>query len=344
MSTGDARPAPAPAPGVPPPELELTLPLGLLDSGTTRTRLRLWDGPRQVVWQGERRVGARDVARAGHPGPLLGALSELLAELPTEARPRHLVCSGMITSRAGLREVAHVRAPAGAAEVAGGLEHLTLPGLPPLVLIPGILTPQGAGADGWHAADVLRGEEVEVFGLREVLGLPGQAEFLHLGSHHKLVQVDAEGRVTRTVTSLAGEALLALSQHTILASSVPPLGENARLEPQAWADGLQAARTYGVGRALFLVRVGQQFGPLSRAEAGSFLHGVLAHLTLDVLRESDPAVPLVVYGYEAQARCLTEHLRAAGRRSAQHCDAACLDEATVRGTLRVLRAAGATDV
>lgn len=323
----------------PQPEPSLSAPLGLLDSGTTRTRLRLWDG-QHVTWQGERWVGARDVARTGHPGPLIDALRDLVGQLPAHARPRQLVCSGMITSNVGLLEVPHVGVPAGAAEVACGLRTLEVPGLPPILMIPGIRTPPGPGPDGWHAADVLRGEEVEVFGLRDVLGLGGPAEFLHLGSHHKLVQVDDRGRVTRTVTSLAGEALHALSRETILASSVPELGEQGTLDPDAWQDGLRAARRHGVGRALFLVRLGHQLGPLPRAAAGAFLHGVLAHLTLDVLRGSDSRVPLVLYGHDAQAHLLAGYLRTTTGREVRHCDAPCLEEATVRGTLAVLAAAG----
>lgn len=328
------RAHPAAAPVTP-----ATPALALIDSGTTRTRLRLWDGAR-VAWRGVREVGARDVARRGHPAPLVEVLHELLAALPADARPEQLVCSGMITSNLGLLEVPHVPVPAGPAEVARGLRRLALPDLPPIVLVPGIITPPGAGPQGWQAADVLRGEEVEVFGLRETLGLGGAAEVLHLGSHHKLMQLDPLGRVTRTVTSLAGEALQALGRETVLAGSVPDLREGAPLDPDAWNDGLQAARRHGIGRALFLVRLGHQLGPLSREQAGAFLHGVLAQLTLDVLRHSDPATPLLIYGHDAQARRLTEYLQANSDRELRHCEAAQLEEASVRGALAVLRAAG----
>lgn len=344
MSTGDLTPGlsrpSTPSVHAAVPATTLLLPLGLLDSGTTRTRLRIWDGER-VSWQGERLVGARDVAQAGASGPLVHALHDLIASVPAAQRPVHLACSGMITSNVGLLEVPHVNVPAGAAEVAAGLQHMAFPELPPIMLIPGIRTPPQPGPDGWQDADVLRGEEVEVFGLRETLNLHGSAQFLHLGSHHKLVQMDAAGHVTRTVTSLAGEALLALSQHTILASSVPALGDGAPLDPAAWRSGLQAARTRGTGRALFLVRLGQQLGTLTRESAGAFLHGVAAHLTLDVLRGSPRDVPLVIYGHDAQATLLTAHLARDGWSDLRHCDADCVDRATVLGTLAVLRAAGA---
>lgn len=312
-------------------------PLGFLDSGTSRTRLRLWDG-QDTVWQGEQRVGASDVARAGHPQPLLDALRTLLKQVPAGAVLTHLVCSGMITSNLGLLEVPHVTGPAGVSEVACGVRHLEVPGFPPIVMIPGIVTrPSGPG--GWHSADVLRGEEVEVFGLCELLDTAGPTDFLHLGSHHKLVQVDASRRVTRSVTSLAGEALQAISRGTILASSVPDLSEDTPLDPAAWREGLHAAATLGVGRALFLVRLGQQLGQLSREAAGAFLHGVMAQLTLDVLRTSDPACPLVIYGHDAQAVMLLRHLASVTPRPLQHCGAATVDQATVSGSLAVLRAA-----
>ena len=281
--------------------------LALVDSGTTRTRLRVWDG-QAVVFRAERPVGAGDVARSGGPAVLLAALAELLAEARTTWAVEALVCSGMITSEAGLMAVAHVNAPADAAALAGGVVRADFPELAgvPCYFIPGVrtlaqtLNRQPPGWDTLDEADVMRGEEVQVLGLRETLRLGGSALFLSLGSHHKLVWTSASGEIVRSRTALTGELLAAVASHTLLSSSVGTVAEWPTPRPELWRSGLEAARQHGLGRALFLVRLGQLTLGAGSDELSAYMQGAAASLTLELLPAAN-AQPLILFGSGALA-------------------------------------------
>ncbi|WP_425145117.1 2-dehydro-3-deoxygalactonokinase [Deinococcus sp.] len=283
----------------------------LIDSGTTRTRLRVVRSE-EVLWSGEAGVGARDVAASGSSAALRRAIADLLAQARQVAGVTELVCSGMITSNVGLIEVPHQLAPAGAAELARAVVRADLAEFAaPCFLIPGIKTLPGAlGWDTLHQADVLRGEEVEVLGLRRLLGLSA-ATFLHLGSHPKSVEVDTAGRILGSRTSLAGELLAAVAEYTVLAGSVLPLSDWTTPSPAHWRRGLHDARTHGLGRALFMVRLGQVLLHASPEDLSAYLLGAVSTQTLNLL--ASPGVgPLVLYGPGGWAHLLAEEARALG--------------------------------
>ena len=57
--------------------------------------------------------------------------------------------------------------------------------------------------------------------------------FVWPGSHTKLIEVDPAGRIVRSHTTLAGELLLALARHTLLAASLPSWREPRQILEQA---------------------------------------------------------------------------------------------------------------
>src|SRR5690606_2221046 len=118
--------------------------------------------------------------------------------------------SGMITSNMGLFELPHLAAPAGPEDTARGMVQRSFPEVSavPLTFVPGVKTlPMSDGLAGLATGDVLRCEEAEIVGLREALALDGAALFLHIGSHHKAIEVDAAGSIVSSRTSITGELL-----------------------------------------------------------------------------------------------------------------------------------------
>lgn len=285
----------------------------MVDSGTTTTRVRAWrDGG--VVWSASRAAGARDTAVDGHNGAIRAALAELLSALENAAgAPAAVICSGMITSNMGLYELPHLVAPAAPDDTARGIVRADIPGLPrgPFAFVPGVRTPPGANLAGLASGDVLRGEEAEIVGLRRHLRLERPAVFLHIGSHHKAIDVTAAGAIAASRTAPTGELLDAVMNATILKSSTVPLDG---FEPEAATvlAGAAAAREHGFGRALFLVRVGEQLAGLSRERATSYLLGVLASLDLDLLAGHSPDTPVIIYGTGAFPPLLARLLAAEG--------------------------------
>lgn len=308
----------------------------MIDSGTTNTRARLVRGG-NVVRTLSRPAGARDTATDGHNGRLRSAIGELLAQFAAEENDlEEALFSGMITSNVGLLEVPHLEAPAGLDDLARAVVRHDFPELSrlPFRFIRGVRTrPDGAELPEW---DVMRGEEVEVVGLRSLLRIDREAVFVHYGSHHKAIDVAADGTILRSRTSITGEMLAALRDHTILRSSVVAM-DDLVLDDDAWREGMEAARHHGLGRALFLVRVGEQIGGRTREAMTSFLLGALASVDVPLLRSggTTPEVVVVLYGRGPLKEILRRYLTDANGAEVLWVDDAVAERAAVVGALTV---------
>ena len=269
--------------------------IGLLDGGTTRTRLRVWDGA-GVVFEASAEVGARDGAVQGHAGALRTALRRLLDTARSQFPLEQVVASGMLTSPSGLISLPHLPAPLSYRELAAGIQMREIAGIGPVAFIPGV---RSAGSDitgnDLAGSDVMRGEETEVVGLRALLNLSGRVNFLHFGSHDKLIRTGDEG-LLGSVTNLNGELLSALSEHTILRESTTPLSELAAVDAGWWRRGLEAAQKHGLSRAAFMVRLGGLFGGATGVQGSSFLLGALAEANLRLFGDGDRQIRAVLYG------------------------------------------------
>jgi 2-keto-3-deoxy-galactonokinase len=130
--------------------------------------------------------------------------------------------------------------------------------------------------------DVMRGEETLCVGLQvlSLVAVPGLV--LTLGSHWKAIQLDAEGRIVSSITSLSGELIHAVQRQTILASSV---GRDwpARPAPGWMAAGMQEQRRSGLSRTLFCVRLMELGDEGTAKERFSYLLGAFIASDLDVL-------------------------------------------------------------
>lgn len=282
----------------------------VVDSGTSTTRARLYTEGRVRRTETEP-VGARNTATEGSNDALKAGLAKLLSRLQASEEAQGtdvaaVICSGMITSNMGLLEVPHLTAPASVDALAESVVRHDFPDVTslPVHFVRGVKTV----ADRLDACDVLRGEEVECLGLRELLDLAGPAVFMHHGSHSKAIQTDAEGTILRSTTAITGELLATIVRHTILANSVVDL-DALELDQAQWREGLETARERGVGRALFLVRVGEQIAGRTKMAMTSFLLGVLASMDLPLLEDGlRSEATLVLYGRGVQKVALGRYL------------------------------------
>ena len=293
-----------------------------IDAGTTNTRTLLWQNGR-VTAQAAQEIGVRNTAIDGHNGALKQALRDSIAAVLAQASLTQndlklVVASGMITSPMGVQEVPHLPAPAGLAQLAKGMQSVNLPDVLdlPLWLIPGVRNQHGAiGLHNVEAMDMMRGEETEVISLLDRLQLQGAATLIMPGSHTKLVSVDEQRRILGCATTIAGELLQAISQHTLIRQSVD--GEFAEsLVPKMLLAGAAAAQKTGLARACFSVRTLGQFGAVERNERANFLMGAVLSGDLLALRNSSavqmrPDTTLVITGKamlrQALALLIEEH-------------------------------------
>jgi 2-dehydro-3-deoxygalactonokinase len=251
-----------------------------LDGGTTNTRARLVREGR-IIATSRRAVGVRDAVFSADScsSPLAVAVREALHEVGQVAgrvRPDLIVAAGMLSSEFGLTHVPHVVAPAGLDDLAMGVSVRSLPEVSdlPIAFVPGVRTPPGAGPDGWMEADVMRGEECETIGILNACGGVAPGVYLWPGSHTKLVEVDSEGRIVRSQTTLAGELTVALARHTLIAGSLPDsLPDDP--DPEGLAAGARIVSREGLGRAAFLVRISEMLGIYAARDRGSFWIGAV---------------------------------------------------------------------
>lgn len=176
------------------------------------------------------------------------------------------VATGMIGSNVGWIDVPYLDCPVSAADIACGLVPTTI-GAVDLLIAPGIACRRAR--DG--QPDILRGEDVEIFG---ALALDGEAQDRLLvlpGTHTKWARAQA-GRLVDFFTSMSGEVFDRLTAQGLLASVV----EGEAHAGEAFMAGLSVAQNgLGLSTALFGVRARVIRGDLVRRDAASYLRGIL---------------------------------------------------------------------
>ncbi len=179
------------------------------------------------------------------------------------AGENHVLLSGMIGSRQGWKEAPYVACPAGAAEIAASLVEIEFD-WGQVKLVPGL-----SGTDQAGVAEVMRGEETQVFGVLTAMGGSGLACLP--GTHSKWVQVE-NGRVISFTTHMTGEAFGALRGHTIL-------GRMMREGPSNGAPfdaGVRrAGDPGGLLHHIFGARAEVLAGRLAETDAAAYLSGIL---------------------------------------------------------------------
>lgn len=173
-----------------------------------------------------------------------------------------VIMSGMVGSNIGWQVTQYVATPAKLDDLCSGLNQFEARGCK-FLIVPGIATKRRD-----DLADVMRGEEVQVFGVVDksdmILCLPG--------THSKWVQTQ-NGQIVNFHTALTGELLDLIGRHSLLLNPKRPVG--AIVGPD-FMQGVHVARAAAVGleSLLFAVRSKQIAGELKAKEADSFLTGL----------------------------------------------------------------------
>lgn len=217
---------------------------------------------------------------------IMNALIERWPDLST------IYASGMIGSNIGWVEVPYAQAPAGIAEVAQRACATSI-GRAPVHIVPGISCRRSF--DG--GPDIMRGEEIELFGFAALE--PGWNGLVALpGTHTKWARFE-DGRIMEFFTSMSGEIYDRLTAGGLLASIV----EGEAADGPAFRDGVEAglARKLGMAALLFGARARVIQGMLAKADAASWLRGVLIGSEIADAKAIHPglgnaAVPLIGSG------------------------------------------------
>lgn len=209
--------------------------IGIIDCGTTNSRLRIVDERGAVLGRAAAKIGVKDTAVQGSNRALREGLEELFrvaldsAGLGAE-KVDFVISSGMITSELGILELPHLPAPAGLPDLARTLTRVEgerrLALAPELYLVRGVKNapdPQpGSPVAAVRALDFMRGEETQIMGFLELYGAGEPTTIVNLSSHTKYISVDESGRIRGSVTTLSGQVYEAVLKETFIGKSVSP--------------------------------------------------------------------------------------------------------------------------
>ena len=228
-----------------------------IDWGTSSLRGARLDEAGLVLEEKSAPLGILNVPNGDFAGVFASLFSEWM-------KPAGSVCliSGMAGSRQGWVEAPYVACPAGLEELKQHLRWIE-PGR--IALVPGLSDEQG------DVPDVMRGEEVQIFGAMRLAGLT-DGLFVLPGTHSKWATVRG-GRITGFRTCMTGEFYGLLSQHSILART---LDAEAPLDEAVFLRGvMRAGEGNGLLHDAFGVRALALFDRLSPALSASYLSGLL---------------------------------------------------------------------
>ncbi len=268
----------------------------IIDGGTTNTRFTLINET-QIIDYITKRIGASDTHDSAKNQRLEQAVREAIEHMETthHCRIGTILAAGMITSNVGLLEVAHLQAPVALSQLADEIKPCKLPHISPFAtfyFVPGIKFGTPGGCD----SDVLRGEETEIYGAIAPEDKHKNILFVHFGSHNKIVLYEG-GSITQNVTTISGELLWAIANHTILKSSIGKIDQYDVVDAYV-QKGYEAAQQHNFSRSLFMARINQIIGGFTREQTLSFIYGILMQSDLSAFKPllNERVDKLVLYG------------------------------------------------
>jgi 2-dehydro-3-deoxygalactonokinase len=225
-----------------------------VDWGSTARRAYVLDGSGRLVREEEDGAGTLTIPQERFAAEV-AALRTRVGDMP-------LLLAGMVGSNRGWREAPYLPCPA------------TLPGLAAelLWIEPGrtAIVPGVSLIEPGHA-DVMRGEEVQVFGALALELGRDRTLICHPGTHAKWIEVE-KGAITRFRTVMTGELFALLGKHSILADLIagptPADAAFRRGVDRGFAGGELSAELFAIRAAVLLEQA-------NRADAPSYASGLL---------------------------------------------------------------------
>jgi 2-dehydro-3-deoxygalactonokinase len=232
----------------------------LVDWGTTNFRAWLVADDGKIMDRREATDGIMQVPADGFPQALETHVGKWRVAYP--GLP--VLMSGMVGSKQGWTEAPYAPCPAGIDELAKSV--MPVPGEDGVHIVPGI---HFESPDGRH--DVMRGEEVQIFGALATSD-EGRQVFCLPGTHSKWAAVE-DGRVVWFATAMTGEVWSVMSEHSILGR----LMEGGGLDDmEAFQQGFMLSEQLGgLLNHLFSVRAEGLFDAIPASGLRSYLSGIL---------------------------------------------------------------------
>jgi 2-dehydro-3-deoxygalactonokinase len=230
-----------------------------------------------------------------------GGFETAVAEIRARLGDLPLLMGGMIGSNRGWHEAPYVPCPAGLPELAARLKWVEPERI---AIVPGVCFTDG------DAADVMRGEEIQILGAYAEAIIGPDTVVCHPGTHNKWISLE-DGRITAFRTVMTGEMFNLLREHSILADLLAG--------PAAAGPAFEAGVRRGLERddltaELFSVRARVLLGRAARDDAASYTSGLLIGTDLRSGLRFAGEREIVVMARPELARLFAAALGVAGRK------------------------------
>lgn len=298
-----------------------------VDTGTTNTRVILWDENRNALGMEKREVGVRNTAIDGNNERLRAAVKSCLDTLlelcgVDYGQVKGIIASGMITSNVGLVEIPHLTAPVSIDDLAAGIQDVLLEDICPIPIsfIPGVKNAEGdqITLGNFETMDIMRGEEVESIAILKHFKEGASYLLVLPGSHTKFVSVDKAGKITGCLTSITGELLNSITNDTIIADAVGRQFVSAETyDREMLLTGYQTAKQCGIGRACFSARILNQFVIKDNSKLANYILGVCLQSDVAAIQNSaalkaGPDTTVIVAGKDPLRQAIADILKHEG--------------------------------
>ena len=225
-----------------------------VDWGTTNRRAYAIDADGTVLRTERDGEGILAVPAGGFPAAAAAIRERFQTDAP-------MLLAGMVGSNLGWIDAGYVPCTATLDAVAGAI----------VIAGEGIRIVPGVSRSAEGRGDVMRGEEVQVFGAVAAGLAPGDALLCQPGTHCKWAWM-AAGAIADFTTAMTGELFSLLKAHSLIGVDMAA-GEVA--DGEAFRAGVEDARTRDLPAALFGVRASGILGLREREDAASYVSGLL---------------------------------------------------------------------
>lgn len=277
-----------------------------VDCGTTNMRCRLYDD-KTLIYEVKRKAGVRNTAFDGTADFLRISLRECIEDILannslSEGDVEIILASGTLASDVGIyRGTSHAICPAGVDDSLRQSRLVTMEDITkiPIFFIPGVKTlpsqDETDEAKRIELADSMSGEECEIYGIIEALGIKEDFIAVLPGSYLKCMEVSHDGKIESIKTGMCGEIIAAVSQHTILKKSIPePVIKE--VVPEKLIFGYEYCKVHGVSPSLIKTRNAMLHLGMSQNDAANFFVGAILYDDVRISAELCKDGKLVIVG------------------------------------------------
>jgi len=232
----------------------------IIDWGSTNFRAFAMDNSGKLIDKIDRKLGLLQITDNKFSESLKDVLDDWLGDFKSFP----IVMAGMVGSDQGWVSVPYIIAPVNVGNLAEHVSSFILPWGAKATIVPGVSYTNTLGSK-----DVMRGEEVQLFGLAKIINQTN-AMALFPGTHSKHIKF-SNNQLIQFSTYMTGELFSILSTQSILGRDIPKQSQSE----SAFYRGVAESQTNNLTHQLFMARTHRLFGEIEESEIIDYLSGLL---------------------------------------------------------------------